>query len=53
MCQTAYFNFSLKNMFIISVSIYIPNFLEKHYGFYVTLRIIIKERLKNYDKFLF
>lgn len=37
----------------MSVSIDIPNLLEKYYGFYVTLRIIIKERLKNYDKFLF
>lgn len=38
-------------MFIIALSIDILNFLEKDYGFYVHLRVIIKERLKSCDKF--
>lgn len=39
-------------MFVTVISIDILNFLEKDYGLYVNLRVIIKERLKSYDRFL-
>lgn len=51
MCQTAYLNLCLKNMFIIPLSINNLNFLEKDCGFYMYLRVMVKERLKSCHRF--
>lgn len=38
-------------MFVIAVGIDILNILQKDYGFYVHLRVIIKERLRICGRF--